>query len=207
MFRFRRFRAASAAARSRPLAEDCHSPQARCCLRSAAGRTECVRSAGFDPNENSRVSACRSPPPLAADGRPRVARCPPAAVGELPMCGSSPVRRHRRRRAGASSCGDPLFASAPAFLYKLLPEGRTNVRAVHRRPLRRTADLALLVALLPPSANCLCAAAPRCDVADVGGPELRRAKARSSHKARGRPLASSAPFFIPSATLRTSSLR
>ncbi len=110
VFRFRRFRAASAAARSRPLAEDCHSPQARCCLRSAAGRTECVRSAGFDPNENSRVSACRSPPPLAADGRPRVARCPPAAVGELPMCGSPSVRRRRRRRAGASPREGPQLA-------------------------------------------------------------------------------------------------
>ena len=87
--------------------------------QTSAGRSLLVRRSAFrvcsgvplqTAARRPHERACRSPPPPAADGRPRVARCPPAAVGELPMCGSPSVRRRRRRRAAASPREGPQLA-------------------------------------------------------------------------------------------------
>ena len=91
VFRFRRFRAASTAACSRPLAEGCHSPQARCCLRSAAGRTEIARK-------------CGGPKPPRAEARcfGKHACAPQASTRTKIRASARAVRRRPTRQNGKS---------------------------------------------------------------------------------------------------------
>ncbi len=60
----------------------------------------------------SHACACRSPPPPAADGKSRVARCPPAAVGE--QAGSTSQTSAARSRPLAEGCFSRWLVADPS---------------------------------------------------------------------------------------------